>query len=84
MMNVGILTFHFSDNYGAALQAYALRRCFVEHGHQANFIDYRPAHIEHGGRLNLPTSPAKIKANLKVVYLAVSSFINERFGNQSQ
>jgi hypothetical protein len=84
MMNVGILTFHFSDNYGAALQAYALRRWFVEHGHQANFIDYRPAHIEHGGRLNLPTSPAKIKANLKVVYLAVSSFINERFGNQSQ
>ena len=22
-MNIGILTFHFSDNYGAALQAYA-------------------------------------------------------------
>jgi len=84
MMNVGILTFHFSDNYGAALQAYALRRWFVEHGHQASFIDYRPAHIEHGGGLSLPTSPAKIKANLKVVYLALSSFVNRHFGSQSQ
>lgn len=83
-MKTGILTFHFSDNYGAALQAYALRRWFVEHGHQASFIDYRPAHIEHGGRLSLPTSPAKIKANLKVVYLALSSFVNRHFGSQSQ
>lgn len=83
-MNVGILTFHFSDNYGAALQAYALRRWMTEQGHHASFIDYRPAHIEHGGRLSLPTSPARLKANLKVVYLAVSSFIHEHFGNRSQ
>lgn len=83
-MNVGILTFHFSDNYGAALQAYALRRWLMEQGHHASFIDYRPAHIEHGGRLSLPTSPARLKANLKVVYLAVSSFINEHFGNRGQ
>lgn len=83
-MNVGILTFHFSDNYGAALQAYALRRWMTEQGHHASFIDYRPAHIEHGGSLSLPTSPARLKANLKVVYLAVSSFINEHFGNKSQ
>ncbi|MBT9463777.1 polysaccharide pyruvyl transferase family protein [Hydrogenophaga sp.] len=83
-MNVGILTFHFSDNYGAALQAYALRRWLTEQGHHASFIDYRPAHIEHGGRLCLPTSPARLKANLKVVYLAVSSFLNEHFGNRSQ
>lgn len=83
-MNVGILTFHFSDNYGAALQAYALRRWMTEQGHHASFIDYRPAHIEHGGSLSLPTSPARLKANLKVVYLAVSSFIHEHFGNKGQ
>jgi hypothetical protein len=83
-MNVGILTFHFSDNYGAALQAYALRRWLTEQGHRASFIDYRPAHIEHGGRLSMPTSPARLKANLKVVYLAVSSFVHEHFGNRSQ
>jgi hypothetical protein len=83
-MNVGILTFHFSDNYGAALQAYALRRWLTEQGHRASFIDYRPAHIEHGGRLSAPTSPARLKANLKVVYLAVSSFIHEHFGNRDQ
>lgn len=83
-MNIGILTFHFSDNYGAALQAYALRRWLTEQGHDASFIDYRPAHIEHGGRLSLPTSPARLKANLKVVYLAVSSFVNRHFGHQGQ
>lgn len=83
-MNVGILTFHFSDNYGAALQAHALRRWLTEQGHRASFIDYRPAHIEHGGQLSLPTSPARIKANLKVVYLAMSAFVNEHFGNQDQ
>lgn len=83
-MNIGILTFHFSDNYGAALQAYALRRWLTEHGHRASFIDYRPAHIEHGGRLCLPTSPAKLKADLKVVYLAVSSFLHQHFGHRGQ
>jgi hypothetical protein len=83
-MNVGILTFHFSDNYGAALQAYALRRWLTEQGHHARFIDYRPAHIEHGGRLSMPTSPARLKANLKVVYLAASSFVHQHFGHQGQ
>lgn len=83
-MNVGILTFHFSENYGAALQAYALRRWFIEHGHQASFIDYRPSHIEQGGSFSVPTSLAKIKANLKVIYLVVSSFNNRHFGSQSQ
>ena len=83
-MNVGILTFHFSDNYGAALQAYALRRWLLEQGHSARFIDYRPAHIEHGGRLSLPTSPARIKANLKVVYLAAASFMQQHFGHAGQ
>lgn len=83
-MNVGILTFHFSDNYGAALQAYALRRWLTEQGHRASFIDYRPAHIEHGGQLSLPTSPAKLKANLKVVYLATSAFLHRHFGHRGQ
>lgn len=83
-MNVGILTFHFSDNYGAALQAYALRRWLTEQGHRASFIDYRPAHIERGGRLSLPTSPARLKANVKVAYLALSSFVHQHFGHPGQ
>jgi len=83
-LKVGILTFHFSDNYGASLQAYALRRWFAEQGHLAQFIDYRPAHIEHGGRLIMPTSFSHLKADVKVMYLAISSFIKKHFGNQSQ
>lgn len=83
-MNVGILTFHFSDNYGAALQAYALRRWLTEQGHHASFIDYRPAHVERGGRLGWPTSPARLKANLKVGYLALSSFMHQHFGHRGQ
>jgi hypothetical protein len=30
MRRIGILTFHDADNYGAVLQAYALKECIVE------------------------------------------------------
>lgn len=83
-VNVGILTFHFSGNYGAALQAHALRRWFSEQGHHASFINYRPTHIERGGRLCVPTSPAKLKANMTIGYLAISFFVNKHFGNRGQ
>ena len=39
-MRIGILTFHRALNYGAFLQAYALRRTILEMGHQAEVVDY--------------------------------------------
>lgn len=41
-MNIGILTYHRSHNYGALLQAIGLRRYLEEKGHKAYFIDYWP------------------------------------------
>ena len=40
-MKVGILTFHRTTNYGAALQAYALQETLRSLGMDASIIDYR-------------------------------------------
>ena len=40
-MKVSILTYHWEDNYGAALQAYATYRVIKEMGHSPEFIDLR-------------------------------------------
>ena len=39
---VGILTFHFAFNCGAALQCYALQRTLEEMGNDVHVINYRP------------------------------------------
>lgn len=39
-MSIGILTFHFADNYGAVLQAYALRSYLCSLGENAEIINY--------------------------------------------
>lgn len=44
-MRIGILTYHRAHNYGAMLQAYALRTFLQEQGHNVEFIDYWP--VEH-------------------------------------
>ncbi len=46
-MKIGILTYHLSENYGAVLQAYALRSYLISKGYDAQFVDYvHPAHRE--------------------------------------
>lgn len=40
-MKVSILTYHWDDNYGATLQAYATYRAVKEVGHTPEFIDLR-------------------------------------------
>jgi polysaccharide pyruvyl transferase WcaK-like protein len=42
MKRIGIITFHRSHNYGAALQAYALLTTLRDMGHNAEIIDYWP------------------------------------------
>lgn len=44
-MKVGVLTFHGADNYGAVLQAYALKTHIQGLGHDVSVIDYSPAYI---------------------------------------
>lgn len=46
-MKIGILTYHRSNNYGALLQAIALRRVLADMGHEVSFIDYWPVYHQH-------------------------------------
>ena len=47
-MKIGILTFHRAENYGALLQAYALKTYLSTLGHNVSFVDYWPEyHISH-------------------------------------
>ena len=46
MSSVGIMTFLHNDNYGSALQAYALQRVIRELGHECEHIDYQPDRTE--------------------------------------
>lgn len=41
-MKIGIITFHWATNYGAILQAYALKTYLTNLGHEVCIINYRP------------------------------------------
>lgn len=45
-MTIGILTYHRAHNYGAMLQAYALRTFLCQNGFDAELIDYWPREHE--------------------------------------
>lgn len=44
-MKIGILTCHRAHNYGALLQAYALKTYITELGHTVEFVDYNPSYF---------------------------------------
>jgi len=50
-MKIGILTYHRAHNYGAVLQAYALKTYLVSLGHEAEIVDYWPEYHEQKFRL---------------------------------
>lgn len=39
-MKIGILTYHFANNYGAALQAYSMQYILSSMGHDVEFVDF--------------------------------------------
>ena len=41
-MKIGILTYHRAENYGALLQAYAMKTYLRSLGHDVSFVDYWP------------------------------------------
>lgn len=45
-MKVGILTFHNAHNFGAVLQAYALKTCVKQLGHDVRIVNYRNPKIQ--------------------------------------
>lgn len=50
-MKIGILTYHRAYNYGAFLQAYALKAFLVKCGNEADFVDYWPYEHEKKYRI---------------------------------
>ena len=42
MTSIGVMTFLHNDNYGSALQAYALQRVIREAGYECEHIDFQP------------------------------------------
>lgn len=44
-MKIGILTFHYAHNFGAMLQAFALKKYLERAGYHVSFIDYRNENI---------------------------------------
>lgn len=54
-MNIGILTFHRAENFGAVMQCYALQTYLHKLGHQVHVIDYRCKSIEKVYHIFNPT-----------------------------
>lgn len=50
-MKIGILTYHRAENYGALLQAYAMKTYLHSLGHNVSFIDYWPKYHSEYFRL---------------------------------
>ena len=51
-MRIGILTFHFAHNYGALLQAYALKCYLTQHGYDTSIINYTPEKLRKEYSMN--------------------------------
>lgn len=71
-MKIGILTYHRSQNFGALLQAMALRKVMIGMGHNVYFIDYWPDYHRNLYKLidwNLLRHPC----GLESIYLFVRS-----------
>lgn len=79
-MKFGILTFHFALNYGAMLQAFALKKKIIENGFECEIINYIPEHMATTANINpfkTDLSVAKkIKSLIKLPlrYLTLLSF----------
>ncbi len=79
-MKIGLLTFHYAHNYGAVLQAYALKTFLSNNGHEVVFINYRNKKIASVYNKKLPCKysfldfihirkiPKMIRENLDTIY----------------
>lgn len=73
-MKVGILTFHFSDNLGAVLQAYALQKVILQLGHDCEIINYRPARMRDDVRHLITFNTASPKIFIHTIISSILHF----------
>lgn len=72
-MKIGILTFHRAHNYGALLQAYALKMYLTSLGHEVSFVDYWPEW--HANAYRIWNKDAFKKASFLVKVKSLVAFI---------
>ncbi|WAT17573.1 polysaccharide pyruvyl transferase family protein [Aurantiacibacter sp. MUD11] len=76
-MRIGILTFHYSANFGANLQTLATYNCIKALGHEPVVLDYRdPAKVENIGDL-LTAAQAQQHADFIETYFQTSPRFTE-------
>ena len=68
-MKIGILTYHRAHNYGAVLQAYALKTYLTALGHNVVFVDYWHKEHEESYKLFSNTHFKRLKGKTKIKYL---------------
>jgi len=78
-MKIGIITFHRSTNYGAQLQAYALRRFLSLAGHDASVVDYWPDYRREREQLFSLSELRELKATAKLLYILTRLLTSVRF-----
>lgn len=83
-MKVGILTYHFSDNYGALFQAYALRKWLCDRGVVADFVNYQPTYVEEGGKFDRPWKPSLWRKNATILYMRQAHLRRKFFNDRAQ
>ena len=78
-MKIGILTFHRAVNYGACLQAFALKGFLENKGYEVDIIDYRSNYIE--GIYNNPLlKGTRIKTKIKnIITWSAQKKRNQKF-----
>lgn len=79
MKKVGLLTFHRATNYGACLQAYALKNFIEDQGCSCDIIDYRCPTIENFyNKIFLTDDSIKTKIK-KIITWSVQKERNKKF-----
>lgn len=73
-MNIGILTFHGADNYGAVLQAYALQKKLEIMGNNVKIIDYYCPEIENVYAMHIYDPDKKFISNVKHFLLYIYNY----------
>ncbi len=74
MTKIGILTFHWADNYGALLQCYALKEYLAKKGYDVSVINYWPQYalIKRATRIGSAAIKKQfgvdVKPNWKLVF----------------
>lgn len=75
-MNIGILTFHRAENFGATLQTYALQTYLSRLGYNVDIIDYRCRAIE----MNYDILNPRILFSRKNIIISLKHYL-KRFWN---